>query len=87
MRVLVTGITEPSGRAVARMLLAAGHEVVGLTAGGIATSIPGCSSSLEILSMPESAPERSTDVPALCIWPTPGCPRSLTQHAKLMRAW
>ncbi|WP_406229567.1 PEP-utilizing enzyme [Nocardia sp. NBC_01009] len=30
MRVLVTGITEPSGRAVARMLLAAGHEVVGL---------------------------------------------------------
>lgn len=30
MRVLVTGITEPSGRAVARMLLAAGHEVAGL---------------------------------------------------------
>ncbi|GAB2680735.1 PEP-utilizing enzyme [Nocardia goodfellowii] len=30
MRVLITGITEPSGRAVARMLLAAGHEVAGL---------------------------------------------------------
>lgn len=30
MRILVTGVTEPSGRAVARMLLAAGHEVVGL---------------------------------------------------------
>ncbi|WP_227980571.1 PEP-utilizing enzyme [Nocardia spumae] len=30
MRVLITGITTPSGRAVARMLLAAGHEVVGL---------------------------------------------------------
>ncbi|GAB4584106.1 PEP-utilizing enzyme [Nocardia sp. IFM 10818] len=30
MRILVTGVTEPSGRAVARMLLAAGHEVTGL---------------------------------------------------------
>ncbi|WP_342213765.1 NAD-dependent epimerase/dehydratase family protein, partial [Nocardia wallacei] len=30
MRVLITGVTEPSGRAVARMLLAAGHEVVGV---------------------------------------------------------
>ncbi|MGF6886151.1 phosphohistidine swiveling domain-containing protein/uncharacterized protein YbjT (DUF2867 family) [Nocardia sp. GP40] len=30
MRVLITGITEPTGRAVARMLLAAGHEVAGL---------------------------------------------------------
>ncbi|WP_327144517.1 PEP-utilizing enzyme [Nocardia sp. NBC_01327] len=30
MRILVTGVTEPSGRSVARMLLAAGHEVVGL---------------------------------------------------------
>ncbi|WP_194818265.1 PEP-utilizing enzyme [Nocardia sp. XZ_19_385] len=30
MRVLITGVTEPSGRAVARMLLAAGHEVAGL---------------------------------------------------------
>ncbi|MCP2275586.1 PEP-utilizing enzyme [Nocardia amikacinitolerans] len=30
MRVLITGITEPSGRAVARMLLAAGHDVAGL---------------------------------------------------------
>ncbi|MGW4354762.1 NAD-dependent epimerase/dehydratase family protein, partial [Nocardia sp. NPDC004582] len=30
MRILVTGVTEPSGRAVARMLLAAGHEVSGL---------------------------------------------------------
>ncbi|MBF6241210.1 PEP-utilizing enzyme [Nocardia otitidiscaviarum] len=30
MRILVTGVTEPSGRAVARMLVAAGHEVVGL---------------------------------------------------------
>ncbi|MEU8899119.1 PEP-utilizing enzyme [Nocardia sp. NPDC048505] len=30
MRVLITGITEPGGRAVARMLLAAGHEVAGL---------------------------------------------------------
>ncbi|MEV0293639.1 PEP-utilizing enzyme [Nocardia sp. NPDC050710] len=30
MRVLITGITEPSGRAVARMLLAAGHDVDGL---------------------------------------------------------
>lgn len=30
MRVLVTGVTEPTGRAVARMLIAAGHEVVGL---------------------------------------------------------
>ncbi|MGW4350619.1 PEP-utilizing enzyme [Nocardia sp. NPDC004582] len=30
MRILVTGVTTPSGRAVARMLLAAGHEVVGL---------------------------------------------------------
>ncbi|RDI54302.1 PEP-utilizing enzyme [Nocardia mexicana] len=32
MRVLVTGVTEPSGRAVARMLSAAGHEVVGIDA-------------------------------------------------------
>ncbi|MFI9508268.1 NAD-dependent epimerase/dehydratase family protein [Nocardia sp. NPDC052566] len=30
MRVLVTGVTEPSGCAVARMLVAAGHEVAGL---------------------------------------------------------
>ncbi|MFE6859212.1 PEP-utilizing enzyme [Nocardia sp. NPDC057668] len=30
MRILVTGVTEPSGRSVARMLLAAGHEVIGL---------------------------------------------------------
>ncbi|MFE4457545.1 NAD-dependent epimerase/dehydratase family protein, partial [Nocardia tengchongensis] len=30
MRILVTGVTGPSGRAVARMLLAAGHEVTGL---------------------------------------------------------
>ncbi|WP_280299948.1 PEP-utilizing enzyme [Nocardia abscessus] len=30
MRVLVTGISDPTGRAVARMLLAAGYEVVGL---------------------------------------------------------
>ncbi|MBB5918630.1 phosphohistidine swiveling domain-containing protein [Nocardia transvalensis] len=30
MRVLITGVTAPSGRAVARMLLAAGHEVVGV---------------------------------------------------------
>ncbi|UGT41749.1 NAD(P)H-binding protein [Nocardia yamanashiensis] len=30
MRILVTGVTEPSGKAVARMLLAAGHEVTGL---------------------------------------------------------
>ena len=30
MRVLITGVTTPSGRAVARMLLAAGHEVAGL---------------------------------------------------------
>ncbi|MFC9897027.1 PEP-utilizing enzyme [Nocardia sp. NPDC127579] len=30
LRILITGVTEPSGRAVARMLLAAGHEVVGL---------------------------------------------------------
>ncbi|MFI1913546.1 PEP-utilizing enzyme [Nocardia sp. NPDC020380] len=30
MRILVTGVTEPSGRAVARMLLAAGHEVAGV---------------------------------------------------------
>lgn len=30
MRILVTGVTEPSGRAVARMLVAAGHEVTGL---------------------------------------------------------
>jgi len=30
MRVLITGITEPTGRAVARMLLAAGHDVAGL---------------------------------------------------------
>ncbi|WP_405491043.1 PEP-utilizing enzyme [Nocardia sp. NBC_00511] len=30
MRILVTGVTEPSGRAVARMLTAAGHQVVGL---------------------------------------------------------
>ncbi|MGH3517538.1 MAG: NAD-dependent epimerase/dehydratase family protein, partial [Haloechinothrix sp.] len=30
MRVLITGVTEQSGRAVARLLLAAGHEVVGL---------------------------------------------------------
>ncbi|WP_276313970.1 PEP-utilizing enzyme [Nocardia huaxiensis] len=30
MRILVTGVTEPSGRSVARMLLAAGHEVTGL---------------------------------------------------------
>ncbi|MEV0247818.1 PEP-utilizing enzyme [Nocardia sp. NPDC050712] len=30
LRVLITGVTEPSGRAVARMLLAAGHEVAGL---------------------------------------------------------
>ncbi|WP_168441191.1 PEP-utilizing enzyme [Nocardia veterana] len=34
MRVLITGITTPSGRAVARMLLAAGHEVVGLDRAG-----------------------------------------------------
>ncbi|MFI9633809.1 PEP-utilizing enzyme [Nocardia sp. NPDC051929] len=30
MRVLVTGVSDPTGRAVARMLLAAGHDVVGL---------------------------------------------------------
>lgn len=30
MRILVTGVTEPSGQSVARMLLAAGHEVLGL---------------------------------------------------------
>ncbi len=30
MRVLVTGVSEPTGRAVARMLLAAGYDVVGL---------------------------------------------------------
>lgn len=30
MRVLITGITGPTGRAVARMLLAAGHDVQGL---------------------------------------------------------
>lgn len=30
MRVLITGATEPTGRAVARMLLAAGHEVAGI---------------------------------------------------------
>ncbi|MGK8523941.1 NAD-dependent epimerase/dehydratase family protein [Nocardia asteroides] len=30
MRVLVTGVSAPTGRAVARMLLAAGHDVVGL---------------------------------------------------------
>ncbi|WP_025352025.1 PEP-utilizing enzyme [Nocardia nova] len=30
MRVLITGVTTPSGRAVARMLLAAGHEVMGV---------------------------------------------------------
>ncbi|WP_169332729.1 PEP-utilizing enzyme [Nocardia araoensis] len=30
MRVLVTGVSEPTGRAVARMLLAAGHDVAGL---------------------------------------------------------
>ncbi|MGW4326218.1 PEP-utilizing enzyme [Nocardia sp. NPDC004573] len=29
MRVLVTGVSDPTGRAVARMLLAAGHDVVG----------------------------------------------------------
>ncbi|MEU2033687.1 PEP-utilizing enzyme [Nocardia amamiensis] len=30
MRVLVTGVSDPTGRAVARMLLAAGYDVVGL---------------------------------------------------------
>ncbi|MGK8488592.1 PEP-utilizing enzyme [Nocardia asiatica] len=30
MRILVTGVSDPSGRAVARMMLAAGYEVVGL---------------------------------------------------------
>lgn len=34
MRILVTGIGEPSGRGVARMLLAAGHEVAGLARDG-----------------------------------------------------
>lgn len=32
MRVLITGVTEQSGRTVARLLLAAGHEVVGMAA-------------------------------------------------------
>ncbi|WP_336622493.1 NAD-dependent epimerase/dehydratase family protein, partial [Nocardia nova] len=29
MRVLITGVTTPTGRAVARMLAAAGHDVAG----------------------------------------------------------
>ncbi|WP_225730292.1 MULTISPECIES: hypothetical protein [unclassified Nocardia] len=41
MRIMITGATEPSGLAVARMLTAAGHDVIGFARPGRSTTDPG----------------------------------------------